>query len=303
MCPAPPPPPVKAWSLNHWTGRKVLRLSPVKEKDILALFSAIIFSCYWPAPVFVDFCQWFIPLCPGFKSGLLWLQSLSPIIKFYWLFSLQDVSYESFVFCSSSLCSASSFCSALVHLHPFTTTILLTFNESQWPEEKSILLGHIIHCKMKNQLQFQCFLLLCFKISSPSLLGPSCHGPGTQIPHSCIPPFILYSVLLPTWNPSPPLLLPRSLLMKLKSQFLGEILSHSSPVFSCFLFWTPICFISWTHLLYWTVGFPGGSEGKVSACKAVNLGSISGLGRSPGEGNGNLLRYSCLENPMDGEAW
>ena len=48
-------------------------------------------------------------------------------------------------------------------------------------------------------------------------------------------------------------------------------------------------------------GFPGGSEGKASACSAGDLGSIPGLGRSPGEGNGNLLWYSCLENPMDGE--
>ena len=50
-------------------------------------------------------------------------------------------------------------------------------------------------------------------------------------------------------------------------------------------------------------GFPGGSEVKVSACNAGDLGSIPGLGRSPGEGNGNPLQYSCLENPMDGGAW
>ena len=50
-------------------------------------------------------------------------------------------------------------------------------------------------------------------------------------------------------------------------------------------------------------GFPGGSEVKASACNAGNLGSIPGLGRSPGEGNGNPLQYSCLENPMDGGAW
>ena len=50
-------------------------------------------------------------------------------------------------------------------------------------------------------------------------------------------------------------------------------------------------------------GFPGGSEGKESAYNAGDLGSIPGLGRSPGEGNGNSLQYSCLENPMDGEAW
>ena len=51
------------------------------------------------------------------------------------------------------------------------------------------------------------------------------------------------------------------------------------------------------------VGFPGGSEVKASACNAGDLGSIPGLGRSPGEGNGNPLQYSCLENPMDGGAW
>ena len=49
--------------------------------------------------------------------------------------------------------------------------------------------------------------------------------------------------------------------------------------------------------------FPGGSDGKASAYNAGGLGSIPGLGRSSGEGNGNLLQYSCLENPMDGGAW
>ena len=49
--------------------------------------------------------------------------------------------------------------------------------------------------------------------------------------------------------------------------------------------------------------FPGGSDGKVSAYNAGDLGSIPGLGRSPGEGNGNPLQYSCLENPMDRRAW
>ena len=51
------------------------------------------------------------------------------------------------------------------------------------------------------------------------------------------------------------------------------------------------------------VGFPGGSEVKASACNVGDLGSIPGLGRSPEEGNGNPLQYSCLENPMDGGAW
>ena len=49
--------------------------------------------------------------------------------------------------------------------------------------------------------------------------------------------------------------------------------------------------------------FPGGSEGKASACNAGDAGLIPGLGRSPGEGNGNPLQYCCLENPMVGEAW
>ena len=50
------------------------------------------------------------------------------------------------------------------------------------------------------------------------------------------------------------------------------------------------------------LGFPGGSDGKVSACDAGELGSIPGSGRSPGEGYGNPLQHSCLENPMDGGA-
>ena len=49
--------------------------------------------------------------------------------------------------------------------------------------------------------------------------------------------------------------------------------------------------------------FPGSLDGKASAYNAGDTGSIPGSGRSPGEGNGNLLQYSCLENPMDGGAW
>ena len=51
------------------------------------------------------------------------------------------------------------------------------------------------------------------------------------------------------------------------------------------------------------LGLPGGSEGKASACTAGDLGSIPGLERSPGEGNGTPLQYSFLENSMDGGAW
>ena len=49
--------------------------------------------------------------------------------------------------------------------------------------------------------------------------------------------------------------------------------------------------------------FPSGSGGKESACNAGALGSIPGSGRFPGEGNGNPLQYSCLENYMDRGAW
>ena len=48
---------------------------------------------------------------------------------------------------------------------------------------------------------------------------------------------------------------------------------------------------------------PGGSDGKESAHNVGDLGSIPGLGRCPGEGNGNPLQYSCLENSMDRRAW
>ena len=58
------------------------------------------------------------------------------------------------------------------------------------------------------------------------------------------------------------------------------------------------------HLMFdsSTLGFPSGSEVKASAWNAGDLGSIPDSGRSPGEGNGNPLQYSCLENPMEGGA-
>ena len=51
------------------------------------------------------------------------------------------------------------------------------------------------------------------------------------------------------------------------------------------------------------MGFPGGSAVKNLPANAGDTGLIPGLGRSPGEGNGNTLQYSCLENPMDRGAW
>ena len=53
----------------------------------------------------------------------------------------------------------------------------------------------------------------------------------------------------------------------------------------------------------YSLAFPGGSDGKVSAYNVGDLGSIPESGRSPGEGNGSPLQYSCLENSIDGGAW
>ena len=74
-----------------------------------------------------------------------------------------------------------------------------------------------------------------------------------------------------------------------------------TPIFLCL---NHIKFNLFTVKFLIICGFPGGSEVKVSACNAGDLGSIPGSGRSPGEGNGNPLQYSCLENPRDGgDSW
>ena len=75
--------------------------------------------------------------------------------------------------------------------------------------------------------------------------------------------------------------------------------------------WNKISFNAWLHIIYlfpkrnsfYSERFPGGSEVKASTYNVGDLGLIPGLGRSPGEGNGNPLQYSCLENSMDGGAW
>ena len=75
--------------------------------------------------------------------------------------------------------------------------------------------------------------------------------------------------------------------------------------------WTFILFdqylsISPVPQLFYSVvlqDFPGGADGKASVYNVGDPGLINGSGRSSGEGNGNLLQYSCLENPMDGGAW
>ena len=76
---------------------------------------------------------------------------------------------------------------------------------------------------------------------------------------------------------------------------LDFLLLHSSPLW-------------WKRHLFWVLvleglNFPGGSDSKASAYNVGDPGSIPGSGRSPGEGNGNPLQYSCLENSTDGGAW
>ena len=66
---------------------------------------------------------------------------------------------------------------------------------------------------------------------------------------------------------------------------------------------TTACQTIYLFLLIFILGFPGGLDSKEPACNAGDLGSIPGLGRSPGEGNGNPLWYSCQENFIDGGAW
>ena len=79
-----------------------------------------------------------------------------------------------------------------------------------------------------------------------------------------------------------------------------QILVHSFPILAV------MNYHKFSRLKQHMCGFPDGSVGKESACSAGDtgdVGSIPGSGRSPGEGNGNPLQYSCLENPMDRGAW
>ena len=79
--------------------------------------------------------------------------------------------------------------------------------------------------------------------------------------------------------------------------------SASCPILSCLYTCTPV-HTQWTHghtLAF--KGFPGGSDGKESACNMGDLGLIPGFGRSPGEGTGYPLQYSGLKNSMDRGGW
>ena len=90
------------------------------------------------------------------------------------------------------------------------------------------------------------------------------------------------------------------------------LLSPACPRLKCLPFlWAPVTSLGAIITFYcdnWILFPPrsqaaGGSDGKESACNGGDPGSIPGLGRSPGEENGNPLQYSCLENSMDRGAW
>ena len=85
------------------------------------------------------------------------------------------------------------------------------------------------------------------------------------------------------------------------SEIVSEFLNNTS-VRNTFTTQSTTFVLSIFSPLVYNPGFPGGSDSKAPACNAGDLGSIPGSGRSPGEGNGNSLQHSYLENPMDGGA-
>ena len=96
------------------------------------------------------------------------------------------------------------------------------------------------------------------------------------------------------------------------AQTLSHWTTRKDPsFFVCLFVWYFECYrikLKFSRIIFWGTKniFPGGSDGKESAYNAYHegdQGSTPGSGRSPGEGNGNPLQYSCLENPMDGGTW
>ena len=111
--------------------------------------------------------------------------------------------------------------------------------------------------------------------------------------------FILYGTFCASWTW---LAISFSLLWKFSTLIPSKIFSYpfffsssGTPIIRML-----VCLILCQRSL---LGFPGGWEDKASACNAGDPGSTPGLGRSPGEGNGNPLQYSCLKNPTDRGAW
>ena len=120
-------------------------------------------------------------------------------------------------------------------------------------------------------------------LSQMSLLYSKC---------SMAPPHLEWKPTFLLCLPKPQHLVPGSYLSSICPSLCFSLTGHAAQ--------PPTTYLS----CLWSVfDFPGGSDGKASAYNTGDLGSIPGLGRSPGEGNGNPLQYSCLENPMDGGTW
>ena len=94
-------------------------------------------------------------------------------------------------------------------------------------------------------------------------------------------------------------------MLKIYFKKLGIMLPFIGPCFSLnfFFYLTIVDFFFFLTIVDFYRGFPHSSVGKESACSAGDLGLIPGWERSSGEGNGNPLQYSCLENPIDRGAW
>ena len=146
------------------------------------------------------------------------------------------------------------------------------------------------------------FLLQCVKVKSESKVAQSCPTLSDPMDYSLPGPPSIGVSRQEYWSgvplPSPTISWSLLRFMSIQSVMLSNHLFLCCP-----LLLLPSVFpsirvlpISW-H--FSSGGFPGGSDGKESAYNVGDPGSIPGLGRSLGEGNGNPLQYSCLENSMD----
>ena len=144
------------------------------------------------------------------------------------------------------------------------------------------------------------------------LLGPGAHKLLFLSSKSMFPQLCVSSggSMVGKWRPPPGglmlypgLLHPEPLPLQQSTADLCLHRRHSNTVLTQSLWglWVLVCIYIQNYLE--SEVCPGGSEVKASACNVGDLGLIPGSRRSPGEGNGNPLQYSCLENPMDGEDW
>ena len=149
-----------------------------------------------------------------------------------------------------------------------------------------------------SHLYWEC-LLFCTCPPNPEsdfffnfkIVPTSCY---TNTEHSCTLSLCINSIVL---------FLSRSILMYLSSCSLSTHTHTHTHTHMTARLMRQLMEISFWLLTLLSLGFPGGSDGKESAYNSGDPGSIPGLGKSPREGNGNPLQYSCLENSMDRGAW